>query len=62
VNQVKQKAALAFQKDPSLSIREICAIVGISRNTYYKYIARVQEQLPCPPPPALRRRKSQTEC
>jgi DNA invertase Pin-like site-specific DNA recombinase len=61
VNQVKQKAALALQKDPTHSIREICQIVGISRNTYYKYIARAQEHLP-PPPPRQRRRKSQAEC
>jgi transposase len=32
-----QKAALALKKDASYSIREICEIVGISRNTYYKY-------------------------
>ncbi len=37
VDQKKQKAALALKKDASYSIREICEIVGISRNTYYKY-------------------------
>lgn len=37
VNQKKQKAALALKKNPAYSIREICEIVGISRNTYYKY-------------------------
>ncbi len=46
VNLVKQKAALALQKHPTHSIREICQIVGISRNTYYKYIARAQEAHP----------------
>ena len=33
----KQKAALALKKGSTHSVREICAIVGISRNTYYKY-------------------------
>ncbi len=37
VDQKKQKAALALKQDPRHSIREICEIVGISRNTYYKY-------------------------
>lgn len=37
VDQKKQKAALALKKDAGYSIREICEIVGISRNTYYKY-------------------------
>ena len=37
VDQKKQKAALALKKDPTHSISEICEIVGISRNTYYKY-------------------------
>jgi len=37
VDQKKQKAARALQKDARHSIREICDIVGISRNTYYKY-------------------------
>ena len=36
-NPKKQKAALALKKDGTHSIREICEIVGISRNTYYKY-------------------------
>ncbi len=38
VDQKKQKAALALKKDAGRSVREICEIVGISRNTYYKYI------------------------
>lgn len=33
----KKKAALALKKDPGRSVKEICGIVGISRNTYYKY-------------------------
>jgi len=37
VDQKKQRAALALKKDASYRIREICEIVGISRNTYYKY-------------------------
>jgi len=44
LNLAKQKAALALRQDPTHSIREICQIVGISRNTYYRYIARAQEQ------------------
>jgi len=31
------KAALSLKKDPERSVKEICEIVGISRNTYYKY-------------------------
>jgi len=37
VDPKKQKAALALKKEGRHSIREICDIVGISRNTYYKY-------------------------
>lgn len=37
VDQKKQKAALALKKEARRSVREICEIVGISRNTYYKY-------------------------
>lgn len=37
VNRKKQKAALALKKEGGHSVREICEIVGISRNTYYKY-------------------------
>jgi DNA invertase Pin-like site-specific DNA recombinase len=43
VDQKKQKAALALKKDAGHSVREICEIVGISRNTYYKY-TRVVDQ------------------
>jgi len=37
VDEKKRKAALALKKDPGRSVKEICGIVGISRNTYYKY-------------------------
>lgn len=33
----KQKAAIALKNDPQYSVKQICEIVGISRNTYYKY-------------------------
>ena len=34
----KQKAALALKNDTSRSVSEICEILGVSRNTYYKYV------------------------
>ncbi len=37
VNEKKRKAALALKKDPERSVKEICDILDISRNTYYKY-------------------------
>lgn len=37
VDEKKKKAALALKKDSKRSVKEICDIVGISRNTYYKY-------------------------
>jgi DNA invertase Pin-like site-specific DNA recombinase len=37
VDERKRKAALALKQAAGHSVREICAIVGISRNTYYKY-------------------------
>ncbi len=37
VDEKKQKAALALKNDPERSVKEICDILGISRNTYYKY-------------------------
>ena len=46
VDQKKQKAALALKKDAGYSVREICDIVGISRNTYYKYTRADNERLP----------------
>ena len=45
VDQTKQQAALALKQDAKRSVREICEIVGISRNTYYKY-TRVDDKLP----------------
>ncbi|GAA5531596.1 recombinase family protein [Herpetosiphon gulosus] len=38
VDEQKRKAALALRRDLSYTVQEICAMVGISRNTYYKYI------------------------
>ena len=38
VDERKRKAALALKNDPSRSVSEICDILGISRNTYYKYV------------------------
>ena len=55
VDQKEQKAALALKKDAGHSIREICDIVGISRNTYYKYThpedppLSTARQTPAPP-------------
>jgi DNA invertase Pin-like site-specific DNA recombinase len=37
VDEKKRKAVLALKRDPQYSVKEICEIVGISRNTYYKY-------------------------
>jgi len=37
VNEKKRKAAIALKKDPERSVKEICDILDISRNTYYKY-------------------------
>jgi DNA invertase Pin-like site-specific DNA recombinase len=34
----KQKAAIALKNDTSRSVSEICEILGVSRNTYYKYV------------------------
>lgn len=34
----KQKAALALKNDTSRSVTEICQILGVCRNTYYKYV------------------------
>lgn len=50
VDEKKRKAALSLKKDPERSIGEICEIVGISRNTYYKYTRT--ERAPAPPVPA----------
>jgi DNA invertase Pin-like site-specific DNA recombinase len=42
VDQKQKKAALALKKEAGHSVREICEIVGISRNTYYKYTRRLR--------------------
>jgi DNA invertase Pin-like site-specific DNA recombinase len=47
VDEQKRKAALALQRDPKYTVQEICAIVGISRNTYYKYVRSAR---PAPAP------------
>jgi DNA invertase Pin-like site-specific DNA recombinase len=49
VDEKKRKAALALKRDPQYSVREICEIVGISRNTYYKY---TRMEKPSAPPEA----------
>ena len=61
VNQAKLKAALALKQDPRHSIREICQIVGISRNTYYKYTARAHELVPALHEKAPRRKTPSAE-
>jgi DNA invertase Pin-like site-specific DNA recombinase len=38
VDQKKVKAALSLKNDKDHTIKEICQILGISRNTYYKYV------------------------
>ncbi len=48
VDQRKKQVALALKKDTGRSVREICEIVGISRNTYYKYTRADDPQLPPP--------------
>lgn len=50
VDEKKRKAALALKRDPRYSVKEICDIVGISRNTYYKYTR--EESSPGPTPRA----------
>jgi DNA invertase Pin-like site-specific DNA recombinase len=42
----KQKAALALKNDTSRSVSEICQILGVCRNTYYKYIRSEAGKLP----------------
>lgn len=37
VNEKKRQAALSLKKDTTRTVKEICEILGISRNTYYKY-------------------------
>lgn len=37
VDEKKKKAAISLKKDLDRSVKDICEIVGISRNTYYKY-------------------------
>lgn len=44
IDEKKKKAVLALKRDRERSVKEICEIVGISRNTYYKY-TRSQDNL-----------------
>jgi DNA invertase Pin-like site-specific DNA recombinase len=37
IDEKKRKVALALKKDTRRSVKEICEILGMSRNTYYKY-------------------------
>ena len=37
VDEKKRQAAISLSKDKSRSVKEICEILGIARNTYYKY-------------------------
>ena len=40
----KQKAALALKNDTSRSVAEICQILGVCRNTYYKYVRSAESE------------------
>jgi len=42
----KRQAALSLKKDTTRTVGEICEILGISRNTYYKY---TRPEAPAPP-------------
>ena len=55
VDEKKRKAAIALKKEARRSVREICEIVGISRNTYYKYTRMADPPPPAPAPSAGRR-------
>ncbi len=50
VDAKKKKAVLALKKDRERSVKEICEIVGISRNTYYKYTRSEDPLAPSKPP------------
>ena len=57
VDEKKKQAALALKKDLTRSVAEICQLVGISRNTYYKYTG-LEKKAPASPPasPVMRLR------
>jgi DNA invertase Pin-like site-specific DNA recombinase len=42
VDEKKRKAVLALKDNPDYTVQEICTMVGISRNTYYRYIGNVK--------------------
>ena len=46
VDDKNRKAALALKRDPNYTVQDICRIVGISRNTYYKYTREDPPQTP----------------
>jgi len=60
VDEKKKKAALSLKKDRDRSVKDICEIVGISRNTYYKY-TRSEEKPQIMINPALEKKMSDTE-
>lgn len=49
IDEKKHKAALALKKDPGRSVKEICDILGMSRNTYYKYTQPENKLAETPP-------------
>jgi DNA invertase Pin-like site-specific DNA recombinase len=49
IDEKKRKAALALKKDPGRSVKEICDILGMSRNTYYKYTQPENKLAETPP-------------
>jgi DNA invertase Pin-like site-specific DNA recombinase len=61
VDEKKQKAALALKQDPGRSVKDICAIVGISRNTYYKYTHSTVQPEPSHQPAVKPQDRPQTQ-
>ena len=45
VDQKKVKAALSLKNDKDHIIKEICQILGISRNTYYMYVSLGKDEV-----------------
>lgn len=43
VDEKKKKTILALKSNPDYTVREICGIAGVSRNTYYKY-TRIEDK------------------
>jgi DNA invertase Pin-like site-specific DNA recombinase len=42
VDEKKLKTVLALKDNPRYTVQEICTMVGISRNTYYRYISKAK--------------------